>query len=103
MAWIFHRTVGRHSDVDGAGDDEQVLLLITARCLLGKEVRERMLDKVDEVREKITDLTSLLFLYTPTPVLRQCDSVRAALASIFAEVIRSRRRSSIRAGDDDVL
>lgn len=80
-----------------------MLLLITARCLLGKEVRERMLDKVDEVREKITDLTSLLFLYTPTPVLRQCDSVRAALASIFAEVIRSRRRSSIRAGDDDVL
>lgn len=62
MTWIFHRTVGRHSDVDGAGDDEQVLLLITARCLLGKEVQERMLDKVDEVREKITDLTSLLFL-----------------------------------------
>ncbi|PWZ17688.1 GATA transcription factor 12 [Zea mays] len=103
MAWIFRRTVGRHSDVDGAGDDEQVLLLITAWCLLGKEVRERMLDKVDQVREKITDLTSLLFQYASTPVLRQRDRVRAALASIFAEVVRSRRRSFIRVGDDDVL
>ena len=99
---------GQQGTVDLKQELEQVLMLITARCLLGKEVRERMLHEVFSAYRDLTEnslhLTSLLFPYAPTPAARRRDRARATLSGIFSEIVRSRRRSGRRAGDgDDVL
>nr|ACR35202.1 unknown [Zea mays] len=96
---------GQQGTVDLKQELEQVLMLITARCLLGKEVRERMLHEVFSAYRDLTEnslhLTSLLFPYAPTPAARRRDRARATLSGIFSEIVRSRRRSGRRAGDDD--
>ena len=63
---------------------EQLLMLISARCLLGKEVREKMFDEVfsafHELTENSLQLTSLLFPYAPTLMTRRHDRASARLA-----------------------
>jgi len=83
-------------------------MLISARCLLGKEVREKMLDEVFSTFHDLTDnslrLTSLLFPYAPLPTTRRRDRARARLSRLFTEVVRSRRSSNQSSRqDDDVL
>jgi len=83
-------------------------MLISARCLLGKEVREKMLDEVFSTFHDLTDnslrLTSLLFPYAPLPTTRRRDRARARLSQLFTEVVRSRRSSNQSSRqDDDVL
>jgi len=81
-------------------------MLISARCLLGKEVREKMFDEVFSTFHELTDnslrLTSLLFPYAPSPTTRRRDKARARLSKLFAEVVRSRKSSS-HFRQDDVL
>jgi len=81
-------------------------MLISARCLLGKEVREKMFDEVFSTFHELTDnslrLTSLLFPYAPSPTTRRRDKARARLSKLFSEVVRSRKSSS-HFRQDDVL
>ncbi|XBH59476.1 hypothetical protein VPH35_080749 [Triticum aestivum] len=83
----------------------EVLMLIASRCLLGKEVREKMFEEVSVL---INDLCkngmhfiSLFFPYIPIPAHRQRDKARAKLGHIFHEIVRSRKISG--QVEDDVL
>ncbi|XP_037438147.1 obtusifoliol 14-alpha demethylase-like [Triticum dicoccoides] len=73
---------------------EQLLMLISSRCLLGKEVRENMFDEVHtlfhEIESSMT-LMSFLFPYLPTPVNRQRDRARIRLTQILSDVVESRK------------
>jgi sterol 14-demethylase len=96
---------GQHGTVDLKQELEQLLMLISARCLLGKEVRENMFDEVfsgfHELTENSLQLISLLFPYAPTPMTRRRDRACAMLSSIFTEIVRSRKSSN--RVEEDVL
>ncbi|CAD6256639.1 unnamed protein product [Miscanthus lutarioriparius] len=96
---------GQQGTVDLKQELEQLLMLISARCLLGKEVREKMFGEVfsafHELTENSLQLTSLLFPYAPTLTTRRRDRASARLSSIFAEIVRSRKSSN--RVEEDVL
>jgi sterol 14-demethylase len=96
---------GQQGAVDLKQELEQLLMLISARCLLGREVREKMSDEVFSVFHELIDnslrLTNMLFPYAPLPTTRRRDKAHARLSKIFTKVVRS-RRSSIRL-EEDVL
>lgn len=77
---------------------EQLLTLISARCLLGKEVREKMFDEVFSAFRKLSDnslhLTSFFFPYAPFPSSWRRDKAHAKLKNIFTEIVRSRKSSN---------
>ncbi|KAL6654833.1 hypothetical protein ACP70R_008298 [Stipagrostis hirtigluma subsp. patula] len=85
--------------VDLKQELEQLLMLISSRCLLGKEVREKMFDEVFSLFHELTEnslrLTSLLFPYAPTPTTRRRDKARAKLSKIFTMIVKSRKSSNI--------
>ncbi|XP_006657674.1 obtusifoliol 14-alpha demethylase-like [Oryza brachyantha] len=98
---------GDEGTVDLKQELEQVLMLIAGRCLLGREVRERMLGEVFDLYRDLdngTRLISTLLPYLPTPAHRRRDRAHRRLRDIFTEAVRSRRNSG-RDGstDDDVL
>lgn len=80
-------------------------MLISGRCLLGKEVREKMFDEVFTLFHELTDnalrLSSFLFPYAPIPTNRQRDKARARLSEILAKIVRSRKLSG--RVEDDIL
>ncbi|TVU38858.1 hypothetical protein EJB05_12253 [Eragrostis curvula] len=79
-----------------------VLMLIASRCLLGKEVRENMMDKVPKLLHDLMGgfhLISVFFPYLPTPAHRRRDKARAKLREIFSRIIKSRKRSGQFADD----
>ncbi|KXG28750.1 hypothetical protein SORBI_3005G161500 [Sorghum bicolor] len=96
---------GQQGTVDLKQELVQLLILISARCLLGKEVREKMFDEVFSAFDELTDnglqLTSLLFPYAPTPTAQRRDRAHARIASIFTEIVRSRKSSN--RVEEDVL
>lgn len=80
-------------------------MLISARCLLGKEVWERMFSEVFSTFNEVTDnslhLLSLLFPYAPLPTNRRRDMARARLSKMFSEIVRLRKSSN--RVEEDVL
>jgi sterol 14-demethylase len=72
-------------------------MMIAARCLLGKEVREKMFDEVSmllhDLFENGTHLIALLFPYLPIPAHQRRDKARIKLGEIFHEIVRSRKLS----------
>ncbi|KAM3271267.1 hypothetical protein ACQJBY_041820 [Aegilops geniculata] len=87
---------GEEGVVDLKLEFEQLLMLISGRCLLGKEVRENMFDEVytlfREIEKGVT-LISFLFPYLPTPANRQRDRARIRLTEILSNVVESRKSS----------
>lgn len=86
---------GEEGTVDLKHEFSQLLMLISSRCLLGKEVREKMFDEMHALFHELKSgmrLSSVLFPYAPTPTNRRRDRARAKLLKIFSEVVRSRRR-----------
>jgi sterol 14-demethylase len=96
---------GQEGIVDLKHELGQVILMITARCFLGKEIREKMFDEVSmllrDVFENGTHLIALFFPYFPIPAHQRRDKARAKLGEIFNEIVRSRRISH--QAEDDVL
>ncbi|KXG28326.1 obtusifoliol 14-alpha demethylase-like [Sorghum bicolor] len=96
---------GQYGTVDLKQELEQLLMLISARCLLGKEVRENMFDEVfsgfHELTENSLQLISLLFPYAPTPMTRRRDRACTMLSSNFTQIIRLRKSSN--RVEEDVL
>ncbi|CAL4987353.1 unnamed protein product [Urochloa decumbens] len=96
---------GHQGTADLKQELEQLLMLISARCLLGKEVREQMFDEVFSTFHELTDnslrLISLLFPYAPLPTTQRRDKARARLSKMFTEVVRSRKSSN--RFEEDVL
>ncbi|CAO2178622.1 unnamed protein product [Urochloa humidicola] len=87
----------QHGVVDLKHEFEKLLMLISSRCLLGKEVRDKMFGEVHMLFRELYNgmhLTSVLFPYAPFPANRRRDRARTKLSKILIEIVRSRRTSS---------
>ncbi|GJN04564.1 hypothetical protein PR202_ga22125 [Eleusine coracana subsp. coracana] len=97
---------GQEGTVDLKQELEQLLMLISGQCLLGKEVREKMFGEVLTLLHQLIDnslrLTTVLFPYAPTPTNRRRDKARVRLSELFAEIVRS-RKSTTNQIEEDVL
>jgi sterol 14alpha-demethylase len=80
-------------------------MLMTGRCLLRKEVREKMLDDFftlyHEMADNGTSLFTLLYPYAPTLANYRRDRARTKIAEMLAKIMRSRKRSN--RVEEDVL
>nr|AAT77378.1 putative cytochrome P450 [Oryza sativa Japonica Group] len=98
---------GQHGTVDLRRELEQLLLLISGRCLLGKEVMGTMFDEVCNLFRDIeggVNLMSVFFPYTPLiPSNRRRDMARKRLHAIFSDIVRSRKQREGDNVDKDVL
>jgi sterol 14-demethylase len=87
---------GQQGMVDLKQELDKLLMLISGRCLLGKEVREKMFDEFFTLFHELSDngmcLTSVLFPYAPTPSNRRRDKARAKLSEMLTEIVRSRKK-----------
>jgi sterol 14alpha-demethylase len=75
---------------------EHLIILTASRCLLGREVREKLFDDVSALFHDLDNgmqPVSVLFPYLPIPAHRKRDRSRARLAGIFASIIQSRKAS----------
>ncbi|KAI4968162.1 hypothetical protein ZWY2020_005274 [Hordeum vulgare] len=94
---------GQHGIVDLKHEVRDVLMLMACRCLLGEEIREKMLDEVctllHDLGEDGFHLISFFLPYLPTPSHKRRDRARAKLGEIFHGMVRS-RKSSCRVGTD---
>jgi sterol 14alpha-demethylase len=80
--------------VDIKHELEQILMLITGRCLLGKGFREKMTSEffaLFQEMENAVNLISFLFPYIPTPVNRRRDRARIKLSKFLSEIVRSHK------------
>ncbi|KAF8653472.1 hypothetical protein HU200_062218 [Digitaria exilis] len=68
----------------------QLLMLISSRCLLGREVREKMFKEVYTLFHELSDnglrLTSVLFPYAPTLANYRRDRAHAKLSEMFTKI-----------------
>lgn len=88
---------GQHGVVDLKHEFEKLIMLISSKCLLGKEVREKMFDEVHMLLRELYNgmhLTSVLFPYARSPANRRRDRARTKLSKIFIEIVRSRKTSN---------
>lgn len=94
---------GNEGIVDLKLEFDQLLMLISSRCLLGKEVRENMFDEVNTLFREIGNVTfiSFLFPYLRTPANRRRDRAHIRLTEILSDVVKSRKISGI--VEDDTL
>nr|UPL51491.1 CYP51H73 [Avena strigosa] len=95
---------GEEGIVDLKHEFEEILMLISSRCLLGKEVRENMFEDFYALFRDIengVNLASVLFPYIPIPANRRRDKARMKLIEIFSQIMRSRESSS--RVEEDVL
>lgn len=81
-------------------------MLISGRCLLGKEVREKMFGEVLTLLHQLIDnslcLTTMLFPYAPTLANHRRDRAHAKLFELFLEIVRSRKSATAKV-EEDVL
>ncbi|KAK1686093.1 hypothetical protein QYE76_046941 [Lolium multiflorum] len=95
---------GEQGVVDLKYEFEELLMLISSRCLVGKEVREKMFGEFctlfHEIEEGV-NFASFMFPYIPIPVNRRRDRARIRLKGIISEVVRSRK--IFNSVEDDVL
>ncbi|KAF0922720.1 hypothetical protein E2562_001112 [Oryza meyeriana var. granulata] len=98
---------GQHGTVDLKHEMEQLLLSISGRCLLGKEVMETKFAEVCSLFHDIENglnLMSVFFPYTPIiPSNRRRDEAREKLHAIFSDIVRSRKQQQGDQVNKDVL
>ncbi|KAM0836060.1 hypothetical protein ACQ4PT_062535 [Festuca glaucescens] len=95
---------GKEGIVNLKFEFEQILMLISSRCLLGKEVRENMFDEVNALLRDLgngVSLINFLYPYLPTPANLRRDRARIRLTEILSDVVESRKRSG--AVEEDTL
>lgn len=96
---------GHQGMVDLGKELEQVLMLISGRCLLGKEVRDNMFGDFftlfNEMIDNGINLTNAMFPFAPTPTNQRRDRARAKISEMLIKIVRSRRSSN--QTKDDVL
>ncbi|CAM0870154.1 unnamed protein product [Alopecurus aequalis] len=93
---------GKEGVVNLKFEFEQILMLISSRCLLGKEVRENMFDEVSRLFRELGNgvtLIGFLYPYLPTPANHRRDRARIRLTEMLSGVVESRKRSG-RVEDD---
>eukprot|EP00245_Coleochaete_scutata_P016143 TRINITY_DN743_c0_g1_i1.p1 TRINITY_DN743_c0_g1~~TRINITY_DN743_c0_g1_i1.p1 ORF type:complete len:518 (+),score=106.77 TRINITY_DN743_c0_g1_i1:134-1687(+) len=90
---------GRWADegeIDLKEEFAHLVLLTASRCLLGREVREQIFEKVSELFH-ILDMgmlpISVIFPYLPIKAHRERDRAREEVGQIFKTIIRARKAS----------
>ncbi|CAO2147146.1 unnamed protein product [Urochloa humidicola] len=95
---------GESGTVDLKYELEQIILLITSRCLLGREVRENLFNDVATLFHDLCNgmqPVSVIFPYLPIPAHRRRDRARARLGEMFSAIIKSRKASG--QSEEDML
>ncbi|XP_030547580.1 obtusifoliol 14-alpha demethylase [Rhodamnia argentea] len=85
---------GDSGEVDLKHELEHLTILTASRCLLGREVREKLFDDVSELFHDLDNgmlPISVVFPYLPIPAHRRRDQARKKLSQIFASIISSRK------------
>lgn len=75
---------------------EHLIILTASRCLLGREVRDKLFDDVSALFHDLDNgmlPISVIFPYLPIPAHRRRDQARKKLAEIFANIIATRKHS----------
>ncbi|KAJ6804004.1 obtusifoliol 14-alpha demethylase [Iris pallida] len=83
---------------------EHLIILTASRCLLGREVRDKLFDDVSALFHDLDNgmrPISVIFPYLPIPAHRRRDRARARIAEIFATIIKARKCSG--QSEDDML
>lgn len=83
---------------------EHLIILTASRCLLGREVRDKLFDDVSALFHDLDNgmlPISVLFPYLPIPAHKRRDQARKKLAEIFASIITSRKSAS--KSEEDML
>ncbi|KAF0922719.1 hypothetical protein E2562_001111 [Oryza meyeriana var. granulata] len=98
---------GQYGTVDLKHELEQLLLLISGRCLLGKEVIATKFEEVCSLFHEIENGVNLMSVFFPyTPIIssnRRRDRAREKLHAIFTDIVRSRKQQQGDQVDKDVL
>jgi len=95
---------GESGEVDLLDELSELIVLTASRCLLGREIREKL---YSEVTTLVHDLDkgmvplSVFFPYAPIEAHRKRDKARKDLALIFDKVIQARREAGTK--EPDVL
>lgn len=95
---------GQDGIIDLKHEFSMLFMLISSRCLLGKDVRNKMFDEIHTLFHELDSgmsLSSVLFPYAPIPVNRRRDRAHSKLSEIFTEIVRSRKCSN--QVEEDVL
>ncbi|KAK7287000.1 hypothetical protein RJT34_22396 [Clitoria ternatea] len=95
---------GSSGEVDLKYELEHLIILTASRCLLGREVRDKLFDDVSALFHDLDNgmlPISVLFPYLPIPAHKRRDKARQRLAEIFANIIASRK--SANKSEDDML
>ncbi|KAF8765617.1 hypothetical protein HU200_008108 [Digitaria exilis] len=80
---------GQDGIIDLKYEFSMLLMLISSRCLLGKEVRNKMFDEIHTLFNELDNgmrLSSVMFPYAPIPVNRRRDRAHSKLSEIFTEI-----------------
>lgn len=83
---------------------EHLIILTASRCLLGREVREKLFADVSALFHDLDNgmlPISVIFPYLPIPAHKRRDQARKKLANIFASIISSRKLAG--KSEDDML
>nr|KYP39773.1 Obtusifoliol 14-alpha demethylase [Cajanus cajan] len=94
---------GPSGEVDLKYELEHLIILTASRCLLGREVRDKLFDDVSALFHDLDNgmlPISVLFPYLPIPAHKRRDQARKKLAEIFATIIASRK--SANKSEDDI-
>ncbi|KAM6562701.1 hypothetical protein CsatB_022699 [Cannabis sativa] len=87
---------GDSGEVDLKYELEHLIILTASRCLLGREVRDKLFDDVSALFHDLDNgmlPISVLLPYLPIPAHRRRDQARKKLAQIFSHIINSRKQS----------
>jgi sterol 14-demethylase len=87
---------GDSGEVDLKYELEHLIILTASRCLLGEEVRNKLFDDVSALFHDLDNgmlPISVIFPYLPIPAHKRRDQARKKLASIFANIINSRKQT----------
>ncbi|KAL4638443.1 hypothetical protein ACB092_03G147200 [Castanea dentata] len=85
---------GDTGEVDLKYELEHLIILTASRCLLGREVRDKLFADVSALFHDLDNgmlPISVLFPYLPIPAHKRRDQARKKLSEIFANIIASRK------------
>eukprot|EP00252_Welwitschia_mirabilis_P020602 TRINITY_DN5081_c0_g1_i1.p1 TRINITY_DN5081_c0_g1~~TRINITY_DN5081_c0_g1_i1.p1 ORF type:complete len:490 (-),score=56.24 TRINITY_DN5081_c0_g1_i1:234-1703(-) len=83
-------------EIDLKYELEHLIILTASRCLLGREVRDKLFDDVSSLFHDLDNgmlPISVIFPYLPIPAHRRRDKARKRLAEIFTKIIQGRKQS----------
>uniref|UniRef100_A0A0C9S891 sterol 14alpha-demethylase n=1 Tax=Wollemia nobilis TaxID=56998 RepID=A0A0C9S891_9CONI len=87
---------GEEGVVDLKYELEHLIILTASRCLLGREVRDKLFEDVSSLFHDLDNgmlPISVILPYLPIPAHHRRDKARKKLAEIFAKIINSRKCS----------